>query len=46
MCGIAGRVGSSAGSKNAVTAAINSLAHRGPDDHGYFTVPGVERGVA
>jgi asparagine synthase (glutamine-hydrolysing) len=46
MCGIAGRVGSSAGSKNAVTAAINSLAHRGPDDQGYFTAPGVELGMA
>jgi asparagine synthase (glutamine-hydrolysing) len=39
-------VGSSAGSKNAVTAAINSLAHRGPDDQGYFTAPGVELGMA
>ena len=46
MCGIAGRVGSAAGSKNAVTAAINSLAHRGPDDQGYFTAPGVELGMA
>ena len=46
MCGIAGRVGSAAGSKNAVTAAINSLAHRGPDDKGYFTAPGVELGMA
>ena len=46
MCGIAGRVGNAAGSKNAVTAAINSLAHRGPDDQGYFTAPGVELGMA
>lgn len=46
MCGISGRAGNAAGSSKAVSLAINSITHRGPDDQGFYVAPGIELGVA
>ena len=45
MCGIAGRVGPSAGSRAVVQAMTDSLTHRGPDKDGFFVASGVELGM-
>lgn len=45
MCGIAGRVGPSAGERAVVEAMTNSLLHRGPDESGFYVAPGVELGM-
>lgn len=45
MCGIAGRVGDHAGSRETVKKMTDSLLHRGPDDEGFFVLPGVELGA-
>ncbi len=39
MCGIAGFVGP--GDRTRLEAMANTLAHRGPDDHGLWVAPGV-----
>ena len=43
MCGIAGVVGTSPVpvSRDTLQAMADSLAHRGPDDHGFYQAPGV-----
>lgn len=46
MCGIAGRVGAHEASRATLEAMVASLHHRGPDDRGFFTAPGVEMGMA
>lgn len=45
MCGIAGRVGSHAGSMDSLKKMTDSLQHRGPDDEGFFIRRGVEIGA-
>lgn len=45
MCGIAGRVGTHAGNRDVLKRMTDSLLHRGPDDEGFFVVPGVELGA-
>ncbi|MFZ2227630.1 MAG: asparagine synthase (glutamine-hydrolyzing) [Candidatus Nanopelagicaceae bacterium] len=45
MCGIAGRVGAHAGSREVLKKMTDSLLHRGPDDEGFFVLPGVELGA-
>jgi asparagine synthase (glutamine-hydrolysing) len=45
MCGIAGRVGPSAGERAVVEAMTDSLLHRGPDESGFYVAPGVELGM-
>lgn len=44
MCGIAGRVGDSAGNRSVLKAMTDSILHRGPDEEGFFIEPGVELG--
>ena len=46
MCGIAGRVGAHEASRATLEAMVASLHHRGPDDRGFFSAPGVELGMA
>ena len=46
MCGIAGRVGAHEASRATLEAMVASLHHRGPDDRGFFSAPGVEMGMA
>ena len=44
MCGIAGRVGPSAGYSAPLKRMTDSITHRGPDEEGLFFAPGVELG--
>ena len=46
MCGIAGRVGAHEASRATLEAMVASLHHRGPDDRGFFSAPGIELGMA
>lgn len=45
MCGIAGRAGSHAGSFESIARMTESITHRGPDEDGFFVVPGIEMGM-
>ncbi len=45
MCGIAGRIGTHAGDRAVIKRMTDSLLHRGPDDEGFYVIPGVELGA-
>src|SRR2546426_11334643 len=50
MCGIAGFAGWTpdggiAGASKTVRAMCDAIAHRGPDDDGYFVAPGIALGM-
>jgi len=45
MCGIAGGVGPSAPSLQALEAQLTKLEHRGPDDHGTYVNQGISLGM-
>lgn len=45
MCGIVGRAGEGAGYLEPLKRMTNSIAYRGPDEDGYFVLPGIELGI-
>ena len=45
MCGIAGGVGVAAPSRGALTRALESIDHRGPDERGAYVAEGVALGI-
>jgi asparagine synthase (glutamine-hydrolysing) len=49
MCGIAGIAGAGLGPSHSAEAAVRGMsdrmAHRGPDDDGFFTAPGIALGM-
>ena len=45
MCGIAGRAGSSPGSRERIESMVASLIHRGPDEKGFYVGNSVELGM-